>query len=297
MNILDTTSDWDHTKPWCTVEQRDAAVAALMANPKVDKVALFRRLSQDFALFCQLCLSTHDPRRTPAWMPFKLWDYQVKIGRCMSWAIENAKDLLCEKSRDVGASWVFGAWDLWNWGLADDFHALITSRKKEMIDSRDEPDTLFERMRMMLKRMPPHLKDILLPGFNLREHATFARLINPRTGNTITGEPPVDTFGRAGRYTCCQYDEAAYMARLKAMRAAAGDAARTHMYFTTPNGMAGEFWNMRQEAIKTGNRPLITVHWSVHPLKRVGLYVAGDDALMSGLADLQKRIEGNDGQS
>jgi hypothetical protein len=64
------------------------------------------------------------------------------------------------------------------------------------------------------------------------------------------------------------------------------------MYFTTPNGMSGEWWDMRQEAIKTGNRPLITVHWSVHPLKRRGLYVQETDPLATGLAALRKRMDG-----
>ncbi len=287
MNLLDTSSNWDQTRPWCTVEDRNRACDNLLRNPSVDVPALIKRMANDFPLTCQLLFTTHDPRRRPAHMPFKLWDYQTKMGQCFSYCHDNLLSLLMEKTRDVGASWVLGGWLLWMWLFADDFQALFTSRKKEMVDSRDEPDTMFERMRQMLKRMPGGFRALLLRDFNEKRDATFAHLRNPMSGATITGEPPVDSFGRQGRYNVCVYDEAAFMARLKAMMASAGDASDCHFYVTTPNGMSGPVWDMKQ----SGRIPVVTVHWSEHPLKGRGRYIPKEQAAVASLADLARRME------
>lgn len=294
LDLLDTTSEWDYTKPWCTVEERNNAVNQLLRNPNLDHVALYELMANNFALSCQLLFVTHDPRRSPAKMPFKLWPYEIKLGDCLTWALSNCSDLYGEKSRDMGVSWVVAAWLLHNWIWRDDFHALITSRKKELIDSRNEPDTLFERMRMMLEGMPERFRQMLLPNFDKKHHATYSKLYNPIQGNSITGEPPVTTFGRAGRYTVIVYDEAAFMEKLRQMRASAGDASNTHIYITTPNGMQGEWWSMRQNAIKNGFPPIVTVHWSSHPIKGQGLYEVEDHGQEAALAKLREVFEGKE---
>ncbi|MCK9598438.1 MAG: hypothetical protein M0R06_05315, partial [Sphaerochaeta sp.] len=286
-NLLDTSSNWDPTKPWCEVAERNRACDQMLRNPKVDVPALITRMAHDFPLTCQLLFTTHDPRRRPSHMPFKLWDYQVKMGKCFTYCYDNLMSMLMEKTRDVGASWVFCAWLLWQWIFSDDFQALFTTRKKEMVDSRDEPDTMFERLRQMLTRMPDGFKALLLPDYNPARHATFAKLLNPRSGSTITGEPPVDTFARQGRYGVIIYDEAAYMARLRTMMASAGDSSECHIYISTPNGMSGPYYEMRN----AGRIPVVTVHWSVHPLKSRGMYLPEQAAAQDGFAELAKRME------
>lgn len=254
-----------------TKEERNAAADSLFHNPEVDIEQLIRDLSTDFPLCCQLLFITHDPRRKPYKFPFKLWDYQKDFGVELEDAIVEQYPLLCEKSRDLGVTEEVLAKLLQRWAFDDDFHALITSRKEELIDSKHEPDTLFQRLRMKLANMPPKFRDVIVPGYDETKNATYMRLVHPVTGNTITGEAPVDDFGRQGRYTVILYDEAASIENLATIRASAGDSANCHIYTSTPKGI-NEFARLR----KSKSVRIVTIHWMQHPLKAKGLYKKGE---------------------
>lgn len=272
MNVLETGVEWDQTKPWMTIQARNDAANYLFDNPHLDIGHIIGRMATDFELCCQLLFSTSDPRRKPANMPFKLWPYEVTLGEVIDEAVDGQHKLVVDKSRDMGVTETKLVKFIQRWLFDEGFHALLTSRKEELIDSKDEPDTLFERLRMSLRWMPDRFKAALLPGFKEPRHATYMRLTNPANGNTITGEAPVEDFGRQGRYTLIDFDEAASIAELKSMVVSAGDSSGCHLYVSTPKGM-NEFYRIRQQK----HTRIISVHWMLHPLKAQGLYKVGEE--------------------
>jgi len=284
--ILDVESEWDATKPWMTVQERDEAVAKLVQDKGLEWT--IKRLLSDWRLFSQCVFTTHDPRRTPSKLPFKLYPYQYKILECMDWCLGHGSSLGADKSRDVGFSEVTGIWLLKHWFCDDDFQALLTNRKESMIDSLREPDTLFERMRMKIRDVPDALKPALLPGFDAKKYQTFMRLINPETGSTITGEAPIRDFARQGRYSVIVYDECAFMRNLQQMIVSASESSQCHFYISTPN-RRNKFWRLLEDARKNGTFPVIRVHWSEHPIKGAGLYVQQEHTLVENLRELMKK--------
>lgn len=278
MNILDSDSEWDQTQPWMDLEERNNAVDALFANPAINTAGLLRRMADDIELCFRLLFTTHDPRGRRGLIPFRLWAHkveeikgalsQVDLAGELFKAIDEQYPLLVDKSRDVGVTWIALGVYMHCWLFWDDFHALVTSRKEELIDSKREPDTLFERCRMIVRNMPSKVRELLLPGWKEATYATFARLVNPANRNTITGEAPIADFGRQGRYTMIHYDEGASITELTGMLAAAGDSSRCHVYVSTPKGKGNEFYRIKRR----GQIKRVFFHWTSHPTKSKGFY-------------------------
>ena len=259
---------WDESSQWLCVTDRNALADRLL--DEMNATDLVTRLATDFSAACRVLFTTHDTRRTPAKIPFRLWGYQEWLGSEFLSAIEGQHDLVVVKGRDLGASEVLGKVLQHCWIFKKDFHALITSRKKEMVDSQLEPDTLFERMRLNVKCMPERLRRLLLGDDVMQKpNMTFARMVNPLSGSTITGEPPVDDFGRQGRYSCIAIDEAAFCDNLAKMMVGSADASNCHLYVSTPNGYGEPFHRM----ILAGQKRVCRVHWLMHPIKSKGSYL------------------------
>jgi len=121
-----------------------------------------------------------------------------------------------EKSRDSGASWMACAFAVWLWLFIGGSTAGFGSRKEDYVDRLGDMDTLFEKMRSMIRNLPP----CMLPeGFSEKVHFNHMRLINPANGATIKGEAG-DNIGRGGRTSVYFVDEAAFIERPKAVNAA-----------------------------------------------------------------------------
>lgn len=82
---------------------------------------------------------TFDPRPqgAPHHLPFKLFEYQKDTIRWLIDHIENGKDGLLEKSRDMGMSWIIFVYvPLWYWLFKDGTNLLLGSYKQDLVDNR-----------------------------------------------------------------------------------------------------------------------------------------------------------------
>lgn len=122
----------------------------------------------------------------------------------------------CEKSRDSGASWMAGAFAVWLWDFVAGSTSGFGSRKEDYVDRLGDMDTLFEKIRSMIRNLPPYL---IPAGFSEKQHFNHMRLINPENGATIKGEAG-DNVGRGGRTSIYIYDESAFQERPKLIAAA-----------------------------------------------------------------------------
>jgi len=216
---------------------------------------------------------TLDTRKRPFHkQPFCTYPFQDRAILDIIEAIETGRnplkkyDLPIEKSRDMGVSWLLIGVYTWIWlnpeGGAD---FLLGSQKFEFVDAKGNPRTLFEKIRFLLYNLPKWLQP---KGFKKNDHDNSARIINPETGASITGESNTDTFSTAGRYASAGYDEfAKWKDTDESAWVAGGDASPCRIPVSTAFGAAGKFYDL-----VTSGRPKIRLHWSLHPEKAAEAY-------------------------
>lgn len=109
-----------------------------------------------------------------------------------------------EKSRDMGATVGALDWAAHKWLFVPGFSAFLSSATEDLVDSKKDPDTLFEKVRFQLRLTPSWQ---LPPGFDLRRDLPYMNLFNPETQATITGGAPTENVGRQRRATVVLADE------------------------------------------------------------------------------------------
>lgn len=153
---------------------------------------------------------TYDPRNAlevpvlPTWLPFDLFPKQVELIKWFEYLQSLQQDGCLKKSRDIGFTWLAGAVSWYKWRFVPGFKTTFGSRKSEYVDRIGDPDSFFERIRLLQGSLP---KWMLPVGFG-HNHDNHMLLLNPENGNTIRGEGGED-MGRGGRSTVYLIDEAA----------------------------------------------------------------------------------------
>lgn len=157
------------------------------------------------AQFIMDWLDTYDPRKSPTnnnpalrgekWMPFVFFERQLDVIQFFEDCSHDQESGLVEKCRDFGLTWLACAYSVWRWLFIKNDAIGWGSRKESLVDKPGDPDSIFEKIRLMMKRMPK----IWMPaGFSWGRHSTFMKLLNPENGAIIAGEAG-DNIGRGGR--------------------------------------------------------------------------------------------------
>lgn len=226
---------------------------------KGNKQDTFRRLFADgwsgFLSWVNLACWTFDPRRSVRHLPFITWEIQDMAGREVWLAIHEGRDVLIDKSRDMGATWLCVAVFVWHLLFVPDTPLLMASRKEEYVDSRGNPDTLFWKADYLLDNIPSWL----WPKIE-RRHMHIANLDN---GSVIDGESTNADLGRGGRRKAILLDEFAAVDNGREILSATVDATPCRIFNSTPKGRANAFADVRF----SGKVRVLTLHWKAHPSK------------------------------
>lgn len=203
------------------------------------EIELCRRDKFRFFTWCW----TYDPRLVPkpAHVPFDLFVRQRDMVDWFDKRIELKEDGLLEKSRDVGFTWVAGGCAFHKWRFVPGFKTTFGSRKAELVDKIGDPDSIFEKIRLLYRSLPPWL---LPEGFRPFIHDRHMLLLNPRNGNTIRGEAG-DEMGRGGRSTVYIVDEAAFIEHAERVESATSANADVRIWASSVNGMDNLFARKR----------------------------------------------------
>ena len=205
---------------------------------------------------------TFDPRRTPSNVPFALFPKQIEFLEWMQARIANQEDGIVEKSRDAGLSWLCIAISAWLWLFHLSSKVTFGSRKEKFVDELGNPDSLFEKFRILLKNLPPWMRP------QAHECATNKlKFINRLNGSTITGEAG-DNMGRGGRSSLYFLDEFAFVERSQRVDAAVSENSNVKIYVSTPNGNGNTFAKKRH----SGQYPVFRIHWRDDPRKDEAWY-------------------------
>ena len=225
---------------------------------------------------------TYDPRNVskdlPTVMPFKLFKRQEELVECIVACINGEESLLIEKCRDMGATWVCAGISVWLWEFHDGSAVGWGSRKEQLVDKIGDPDSIFEKIRMMISYLPEWLKPV---GFNINKHCSFMKIINPENGAIISGEAG-DNIGRGGRKLVYFKDESAHYERPDRIEASLGDNTECQVDISSVHGTGNVFHRRRFSGViyEPGidlPRKMVRVFimdWRDHPAKNQEWYDA-----------------------
>jgi hypothetical protein len=230
------------------------------ANP--DYRATLRRMCREDPLFyINTFVWTYDPRKTPARIPFITYPYQDDAIVGVLEAI-GSHDLIIEKSRDMGASWMILTCFEYCWHFMDQCSFLMVSRNEDYVDKPGNPKSLFWKVDFIHR----HLPEWMLPDMK----RTKLRLTNEQTGSSIDGESTTGDVARGDRRTAILLDEFAAFNIDDSYRAASAtrDATNSRLFNSTPQGSSGAFFDL----VKNTEIKKLRLHWTLHPEKAEGLY-------------------------
>ena len=175
-------------------------------------------------------------------------------------------DLLIEKSRQQGATWLAVALNVHGWQFYELLTFLMISRKEEYVEKRGDYKALFSRADFILEAEPEFLR----PPYSRRK----LHLFNHEMKSTIDGESTTGEVGRGDRRTSILLDEFAAVEQGTHVLAATQAATACRIFNSTPKGTHNAFYAMRRSGIKVHR-----CHWSEHPDKGRGLYRFDDGRL------------------
>ncbi len=211
---------------------------------------------------------TYDPRREPfSKIPLILYPFQEDAILDLIRAINN-HDILIEKSRDMGASWICIAAVFYCWLFRRDLSFLFGSRVEGYVDDPGNPKSMFWKVDYLLNHLPPWLQP---KGFDRKVHRRKLHIGNPELGSVIDGESTNENFARGDRRTAIVLDEFAAVEQGHRILKATRDATNCRMFNSTPSGINNAFYDMTKRNIQK-----LTLHWSVHPMKSIGLYTTDE---------------------
>lgn len=203
-------------------------------------------------------------------VPMVTWPAQDLAIERMVHAIRNGKDLLIDKSRDQGATWLCLFVFAWFFVFEANFEAKVISRKEEEVDSserRIDMNTLMWKVRYILDFLPAWMR----PEVN----SSTLYLHNEANGSTIKGESTNGDVARGTRLKAILLDECSAYDNLDAIERATHRAASTRIYNSTPKG-PGKYSDLR-----FGGRVEVVVlgFWD-HPEQGANRYLKIEDGKM-----------------
>lgn len=195
--------------------------------------------------FIEHWVDTYDPRNAggalPARLPFVPFKRQRDLIDFLLACLDGDASGLIEKCRDMGATWICCAFSVWLWLFWPGVSVGWGSRKEILVDKIGDPDSIFQKMRMIILGLP---REFWPEGFNPKDHMPYMKIVNPETGSTITGEAG-DNIGRGGRKRIYFKDESAHYERPELIEASLGDNTRVQIDISSVNGPGNVFYRRR----------------------------------------------------
>lgn len=282
-----SAEDWPPNYP-AVYRWRSKVLKQLISDPKTLKAAKVY-YSTHPAEFIMDWMDTYDPRKSPTnanpalrgekWMPFVFFKRQKDVIDFFESCSHDQTSGLVEKCRDFGLTWLACGYSVWRWLFIKNDAIGWGSRKETLVDKPGDPDSIFEKIRLMLKRLPR----IWLPaGFSWGRNSTYMKLLNPENGAIIAGEAG-DNIGRGGRKSIMLLDEAAHLERPEKVEAALGDNTNVRIDISSVNGVGNVFHRRRENGViwspeitsyPFGFVRVFVADWRDHPLKTQEWYDA-----------------------
>jgi len=229
---------------------------------------LYIMCSRDPMFYVDTFIWTYDPRKSgQRVVPMILYDFQIDPFIDVLKAITHGHDLLIEKSRDMGATWLCLLAFEWFYHFREFTTFLCMSRKEDLVDKTDDPDALFSKLDFVYKNQPGWLR----PQMN----RTSLHFYNLNTSSTMDGSSTTSDTARGGRRTAILLDEFASVPDGYAVMQSTSQTTNCRIFNSTPKGAGNAFAALAKKPDIVRFR----LHWSQHPDKKLGLYTSKDGTL------------------
>lgn len=198
--------------------------------------------------------------------PFTTWPFQDKAFPMMVRAIDEQVNLVCQKSREMGLSWMFLFLEDWLCRFHDNKKVLTISRNAEAVES-ESSDCLFWKIDFIQSWLPEWLHE---PERFRRRKMYFGY----PNGSSITGEASTGRAGVGGRATMILVDEFSHIKEDWEVLHRTSDTSYCRMFNGTHLGLDTAFFKLCNDraAFPDSSWKRLTVHWTEHPDKNRGLY-------------------------
>jgi len=266
--------DYALVKAW-----RSKKLAEFERDPKT--IAVAKAYYRDHpADFINDWCDTYDPRNefTPGkdtFFPLIMFPRQQQLVEFIVGCLTSQSPGLIEKSRDMGATWIACCISVWLFLFHGGSSVGWGSQKAEYVDELGNPKSIFEKMRILLRRVP---KEFLPDGFGER-YMVLRRIRNPLTGSVIGGDVG-DNIGRGDRTAIYFKDESAWYEHPELIEASLSNTTRVPIDISSVSGLgtlfhrkreAGIIWEPGQEFHKYKVNVFI-MDWRDHPDKNQEWY-------------------------
>jgi hypothetical protein len=191
--------------------------------------------------------------------PFLPWNCQMKAVRKILELVTLRKDGVLDKSRDMGASWLFLFILFWL-SLFKKWHTSgIVSKDEDAVDAKSE-DSLFWKLQFIYDRLPKWLRGTVT---RRKMYMKFEE-----TNSSIGGEASTANAFVSGRKAVVFVDEFSLIKDGNLVLSRTKAVANARFFNGTYRGAQGCFYDIAKNPFfqKVG------LHWTRHPWKNQGLY-------------------------
>lgn len=196
--------------------------------------------------------------------PFVTWGFQDRAVRTILDCVYDRTDLVIEKSREMGASWLCLIVMLWFWLFHPLSKFLCISRNADAVDDADDADSLFWKLDYIVR----HLPDWMVPRYNRRVMA----FSNQDNGSQITGQATTGKAGVGGRALAIFVDEYSQIKEDWEVYDRTSDTSGCRIFNGTHKGTTTAFYELTRKAETSRHLRKLVMHWTDHPDKRKGAY-------------------------
>lgn len=238
------------------------------------------RCKRDPSYFINTCLNIFEPRETSGeWsdLPYLLRGFQEDTVGHLKSHIDGGKDLLIDKTREMGVTWLVLAVYLHYWLFDPKFTSIVGSITEQKIDHKDNPNCLLWKFDYMVDSLRVNAPYFAIEGYRDQNTRciTHMKRVNPNNDSIISGEVMGPNWGRSGRAKTMFGDEFAEAASPASAYASSSRSSPSRIFVFTPKGMnfAG-----RLACPKKGQKRAIdkiSLHWMIDPTKNAWEYRDG----------------------
>jgi hypothetical protein len=220
--------------------------------------------------------------------PFISWEIQDALFETLLLHLKQGKDILINKSRDMGASWICTIFLHWLWLFRPNVQLLELSRTEDYVDKAGNMKALFQKHDYINRWLPEWmLPPLCMPGQKFR---TKMHLFNELNGACIDGESTTEHAASGDRRTVSLLDEFAKVRNGKLMRSATGPASLMRIVNSTVVGPGTEYSKWKND----GTIFVFPLMWWDHPDKGKNRYTKQDEVtqgwkIRSPWYDLQEK--------
>ncbi len=199
-------------------------------------------------------------------MPFITWEIQDEMCNDFEYHLKVAEDMLVDKSREMGASWMCLNFMHWLWLFRPESQLLEMSRNENYVDQAGNMKALFQKHDYVNGWLP---KWMLPPGCMVgQKYRTKMHMKNIANGSCIDGESTTENAASGDRRLVILLDEFAKVEKGQLMRSATRDAGLLRIINSTPAGPGTEYARWKG----SGQIKVFILPFYEHPEKGKGRY-------------------------